>query len=142
MATSNPASSRSPIFTVNPYEDHLGLTQIEAEVLWEYAKLNQHIKDVSTPSPSDLTACHETKTCSPSQLVIQTRSLSETPDETMLKRLRILERKMGLVLTLVRYSRILLRLFDNHARHAVQSIRVGCGERANHFGAAGGQQRR
>jgi DASH complex subunit DAD3 len=57
MATSNPASSRSPIFTVNPYEDHPGLTQIEAEVLWEYAKLNQHIKDVSvTPSPSNLTA--------------------------------------------------------------------------------------
>jgi len=36
------------------------------------------------------------------QLVAQTRSLSETPDEAMLKRLRILERKMGLVLTLVR----------------------------------------
>jgi hypothetical protein len=37
-----------------------------------------------------------------SQLVIQTRSLSETPDEMMLKRLRILERKLGVVLTLVR----------------------------------------
>jgi hypothetical protein len=36
------------------------------------------------------------------QLVIQTRTLSETPDEAMLKRLRILERKMGLVFTLVR----------------------------------------
>lgn len=36
------------------------------------------------------------------QLVAQTRSLSETPDEAMLQRLRILERKMGLVLTLVR----------------------------------------
>jgi DASH complex subunit DAD3 len=35
-------------------------------------------------------------------LVLQTRALSHTPDETMLKRLRILERKMGLVLTLVR----------------------------------------
>ncbi|KAI0256845.1 DASH complex subunit Dad3-domain-containing protein [Lactifluus subvellereus] len=81
MAASNPASS-SQIFTVNPYEDHPSLTQIEAEVLWEYAKLNQHIKD----------------------LVIQTRSLSETPDETMLKRLRILERKMGLVLTLFKAS--------------------------------------
>jgi hypothetical protein len=38
------------------------------------------------------------------QLVIQTRTLSETPDEAMLKRLRILERKMGLVLTLVRIT--------------------------------------
>ena len=55
MAASNPASS-SQIFTVNPYEDHPSLTQIEAEVLWEYAKLNQHIQDVSTTSPSGLTA--------------------------------------------------------------------------------------
>ena len=39
-----------------------------------------------------------------SQLVIQTRTLSETPDVAMLKRLRILERKMGLVLTLVRVA--------------------------------------
>ena len=38
------------------------------------------------------------------QLVSQTRALSETPDEAMLKRLRILERKMGLVLTLVRIN--------------------------------------
>jgi len=30
--------------------------------------------------------------------------LSETPDEAMLKRLRILERKMGLVLTLFKAS--------------------------------------
>jgi len=51
-------------------------------VLWEYAKLNQHIKD----------------------LVIQTRSLSETPDEMMLKRLRILERKLAVVLTLFKAS--------------------------------------
>ena len=40
------ATSSSPIFTVNPYESHPSLTQIEADVLWEYAKLNQHIKDV------------------------------------------------------------------------------------------------
>ena len=40
------------------------------------------------------------------QLVIQTRTLSETPDEAMLKRLRILERKMGLVLTLVRNNKL------------------------------------
>ena len=48
MAASASASavSSSQIFSVNPYEDHPSLTQIEADVLWEYAKLNQHIKDV------------------------------------------------------------------------------------------------
>ena len=34
-----------------------------------------------------------------SQLVVQTRCLSETPDKTMLKRLWISERKMGAVLS-------------------------------------------
>jgi DASH complex subunit DAD3 len=48
MAASNPTSS-DEIFSVNPYENHPSLTQIEAEVLWEYAKLNQHVKDVRTP---------------------------------------------------------------------------------------------
>jgi DASH complex subunit DAD3 len=33
------------IFSVNAYEDQPSLTQIEADVLWEYAKLNQHIKE-------------------------------------------------------------------------------------------------
>ncbi|KAI9507370.1 DASH complex subunit Dad3-domain-containing protein, partial [Russula earlei] len=70
------------IFSANPYENHPSLTQTEAELLWEYAQLNQHLKD----------------------LVVQTRSLSETPDETILKQLRILERKMGLVLTLFKAS--------------------------------------
>ena len=32
------------IFEVNPYEGHASLTQLEAEVLWEYAKLSQHVK--------------------------------------------------------------------------------------------------
>jgi DASH complex subunit DAD3 len=89
--------ANSQIFSVNPYEDHPSLTQIEADVLWEYAKLNQHIKDVrfviTTPIATAFTR---------SQLVIQTRTLSKTPDEAMLSRLRILERKMGLLLTLVR----------------------------------------
>ena len=40
------ATSDSQIFSINPYEDHPSLTQIEASVLWEYAKLNQHTKDV------------------------------------------------------------------------------------------------
>jgi len=34
------------IFEVNPYENHPELTQTEAEVLWEYAKLNQRLKIV------------------------------------------------------------------------------------------------
>lgn len=37
-----------------------------------------------------------------SQMTSQTRKLSEAPDETLLACLRVLERKMGLVLTLVR----------------------------------------
>jgi DASH complex subunit DAD3 len=48
------------------------------------------------------------------QLVIKTRALSETPDEAMLKRLRILERKMGLVLTLVRNDTRWLMLIFLH----------------------------
>ncbi|TFY69664.1 hypothetical protein EVG20_g3045 [Dentipellis fragilis] len=80
MSTAPPASHQ--VFETNPYEDHPSLSQLEADVLWEYAKLNQHIKD----------------------LVMQTRRLSETPDESMLKRLRVLERKMGLVLTLFKAS--------------------------------------
>ena len=34
------------IFDVNPYENHPELTQAEAQVLWEYAKLNQRLKIV------------------------------------------------------------------------------------------------
>jgi DASH complex subunit DAD3 len=35
------------------------------------------------------------------KMTAQTRKLSEAPDENLLARLRVLERKMGLVLTLV-----------------------------------------
>lgn len=38
------------------------------------------------------------------QLIVETRRVSEAPDEKMLKQLRALEVKMGLVLTLVRLS--------------------------------------
>ncbi|KAF8636671.1 hypothetical protein AX17_003477 [Amanita inopinata Kibby_2008] len=70
------------IFTVNPYEGHPSLSQIEVHVLWEYAKLAQHVRLVTQ----------------------KTRSLSEEPDKTMLARLRLLEQKMGLVLTLFKAS--------------------------------------
>lgn len=39
---------QNTIFDVNPYEDHPSLSPVEADILWEYAKLNQHIKDVRT----------------------------------------------------------------------------------------------
>ena len=46
--TTSAASGGSQIFAINPYEDHPSLSAHEAEVLWEYAKLNQQIKDVRT----------------------------------------------------------------------------------------------
>lgn len=44
MATSDVAGD---IFETNPYESHGGLSPLEADVLWEYAKLAQHVKIVS-----------------------------------------------------------------------------------------------
>ena len=35
----------------NPYENHAGLTPLEADVLWEYSKLGAHIKDVRLRPP-------------------------------------------------------------------------------------------
>jgi hypothetical protein len=37
----------SDIFNNNPYGSHPSLTTTEAEILWEYAKLAQHVKLVS-----------------------------------------------------------------------------------------------
>ncbi|RPD66469.1 hypothetical protein L226DRAFT_454740 [Lentinus tigrinus ALCF2SS1-7] len=79
MATSLSSSS---VFETNPYEGHPNLTELEAEVLWQYAKLSQNIKE----------------------LITETRRVSEAPDEKMLKQLRALEVKMGLVLTLFKAS--------------------------------------
>ncbi|EKM82579.1 hypothetical protein AGABI1DRAFT_33570 [Agaricus bisporus var. burnettii JB137-S8] len=70
------------IFLNNPYESHPSLTPLEAEVLWEYAKLAQHVKLMTQ----------------------KTRLLQEEPDKKMLTRLRVLEKKMGLVLTLFKAS--------------------------------------
>ena len=36
----------SSVFELNPYEGHPGLSELEAEVLWEYAKLSQNLKEV------------------------------------------------------------------------------------------------
>ncbi|KAI0811219.1 DASH complex subunit Dad3-domain-containing protein [Irpex lacteus] len=79
MATS---LSNSTIHETNPYEGHPNLSELEAEVLWEYARLAQNVKE----------------------LIAETRRLSEAPDATLLNRLRALEMKMGLVLTLFKAS--------------------------------------
>ncbi|KAL4071459.1 DASH complex subunit Dad3-domain-containing protein [Scleroderma yunnanense] len=76
------ATTSSDIFDVNPYESNTSLSVLESEVLWEYAKLAQHIK----------------------LLTAKTEELSEQPDEKLVARLRVLERKMGLVLTLFKAS--------------------------------------
>ncbi|KAI0707784.1 DASH complex subunit Dad3-domain-containing protein [Earliella scabrosa] len=76
------ALSSSSVFDTNPYEGHPNLSELEAEVLWQYAKLSQNIKE----------------------LIAETRRVSEAPDEKMLKQLRALEVKMGLVLTLFKAS--------------------------------------
>jgi DASH complex subunit DAD3 len=36
----------SDIFHKNPYESHPSLSELESEVLWEYAKLAQYVKEV------------------------------------------------------------------------------------------------
>lgn len=86
------------IFDTNPYETHPALSQTEADVLWEYAKLAQHIKGVRSISSDANGKVYRLFM----QLVAMTRKMSEGPDQTLLAQLRVLERKMGLVLTLVR----------------------------------------
>jgi len=70
------------IFVENPYAHHPSLSSIEREVLWEYAKLAEHLK----------------------LLKQKTRNLTEQPDAMLLARLRAVENKMGLILTLFKAS--------------------------------------
>ncbi|KXN86937.1 DASH complex subunit dad3 [Leucoagaricus sp. SymC.cos] len=77
----SPAAAHD-ILSENPYESHPSLTPLEAEVLWEYAKLAHNVKLMTQ----------------------KTRRLQEEPDKKMLARLRVLEKKMGLVLTLFKAS--------------------------------------
>ncbi|KAF8517595.1 DASH complex subunit Dad3-domain-containing protein [Hysterangium stoloniferum] len=67
---------------INPYDGHPELSNLEADVLWEYAKLAKNVKT----------------------LLHRTRELSEAPDQALLGQLRVLERKLGLVLTLFKAS--------------------------------------
>ncbi|KAJ7173862.1 DASH complex subunit Dad3-domain-containing protein, partial [Mycena filopes] len=73
---------QTDVFAENPYANNPALSSIQAEVLWEYAKLAQNLK----------------------LLKQKTRSLTEQPDTTLLVRLRVVENKMGLILTLFKAS--------------------------------------
>ncbi|KAH9483942.1 DASH complex subunit dad3 [Psilocybe cubensis] len=77
------------IFALNPYDSHPSLSPLEAAVLWEYAKLAQNVR---------------MQTVLFLKVTQKTRLLSEEPDKVMLAKLRILEKKMGLVLTLFKAS--------------------------------------
>lgn len=95
------ASLSSSVLETNPYEGHPSLSELEAEVLWQYAKLSQNIKEVRLSSHHISVVALKRFLL---QLISETRRVSEAPDEKMLKQLRALEVKMGLVLTLVRVS--------------------------------------
>ncbi len=41
-----PSSASDPVFLNNPYTGHPSLTPLEADVLWEYAKLAANVKQV------------------------------------------------------------------------------------------------
>lgn len=45
------ALSTSNVAEENPYEGHPSLTELEAEVLWQYAKLAQNVKEVRYSLP-------------------------------------------------------------------------------------------
>lgn len=90
----------------NPYEGHPELSQLEAEVLWEYAKFAKQVKQVSGKRVfRPLSCCTTTRIPTTFknfyQLLTMTRELCEAPDQAMLGKLRELERKFGFVLTLV-----------------------------------------
>lgn len=89
------------IFEENPYENHPSLSPIEAQLLWEYSKLAQNVKQVSSHFPSFLWAYISRILV---KVATKTRRLTEEPDQMLVSRLRSLETKMGLVLVLVRLS--------------------------------------
>ncbi|KAJ7070638.1 DASH complex subunit Dad3-domain-containing protein, partial [Mycena amicta] len=79
MSTPPPPSD---LLSENPYLGNHNLSVVESEVLWEYAKLAQNLK----------------------LLKQKTRALTEQPDHILLERLRVVENKMGLILTLFKAS--------------------------------------
>ncbi|EJU03545.1 hypothetical protein DACRYDRAFT_114925 [Dacryopinax primogenitus] len=70
------------VLVQNPYASHPQLSSLEGEVLWEYAKTARLIRKLSGI----------------------TKELGGRSNESLLAQLRVLERKMGLVLTLFKAS--------------------------------------
>ncbi|KAL1678626.1 hypothetical protein EV122DRAFT_175764, partial [Schizophyllum commune] len=68
------------VYTTNPYANHPSLTPTESEVLWEYAKLARRMKEVQ----------------------IMKELTHEQDQAALIGQLRVLEKKMGFVMTLVR----------------------------------------
>jgi len=66
----------------NPYEGNERLTRLEADVLWEYAKLAENVK----------------------KLVSLTKDASDVSSQQFADNMRLLERKLGLVMTLFKGS--------------------------------------
>ncbi|KAG8979602.1 hypothetical protein FRB94_010361 [Tulasnella sp. JGI-2019a] len=71
-----------PILEDNPYAGHPELSALEANVLWEYAKMAGIVK----------------------QLATTTRNLANAPANDLLSTMRTVESQMGLVLTLFKAS--------------------------------------
>ncbi|KAK4684300.1 DASH complex subunit DAD3, partial [Tremellales sp. Uapishka_1] len=70
------------ISTTNPYLNHAHFSPLEADVLWEYAKLSDKVKRIANLA----------------------RLTAEKPNEGLLAEMRELEKKIGLVLTLFKAS--------------------------------------
>ncbi|KAG9097957.1 hypothetical protein FS749_005019 [Ceratobasidium sp. UAMH 11750] len=104
----------------NIYAGHPQLTPLEADVLWEYAKLARTLKAVRLHSPrfarlqNPRAAPSHLHTPTPNrlniysfsrlQLVAKSREMSERSDDALLAKLRAAEIKMGLVHTLFKAS--------------------------------------
>ncbi|KAB5594995.1 hypothetical protein CTheo_1628 [Ceratobasidium theobromae] len=95
-------SSYSPVFPFpmsaldhsNVYAAHPHLTPLEADVLWEYAKLARTLKTVCATQSLSLPLTTP-------QLVAKSREMTDKSDDELLAKLRAAEIKMGLVHTLV-----------------------------------------
>ncbi|WOO82231.1 DASH complex subunit dad3 [Vanrija pseudolonga] len=72
----------SAIESVNPYANNSQLSELESEVLWEYAKLGDKIRRITALA----------------------KDAAENPNEGLLADLRELEKSMKLVITLYRTS--------------------------------------
>ncbi|KAL1691316.1 DASH complex subunit Dad3-domain-containing protein [Schizophyllum commune] len=82
LSSSSEEESRD-VYTTNPYANHPSLTPTESEVLWEYAKLARRMKEI-TDIMKELT--------------------HEQDQAALIGQLRVLEKKMGFVMTLFRAS--------------------------------------